>query len=247
MIVKNAATMSQAQSDQSLGRELSTAFRLPLADWPRAIFETNYRFDGGRLSVEDRAVLDVPSRERLLAGSTTTLAGGAQIEVRLLEQDGSDHLVIFVDGKEAPRESALSAKPTRSAWTHAVIALLGSAAGFIAGYLYLVKAQALESPWALKMAYHTAGWHLLLTLTLFPASVWGQRPGIRSVQVVSFIFVCIHVGIAIANGAAPDSLHDGPIAVLNALSGLLFLASVIYGQRAYRDMDPIAALKAGRI
>jgi hypothetical protein len=86
----------------------------------------------------------------------------------------------------------------------------------------------------------------LLTLTLFPASVWGQQLGIRAVQLVSCVFFFIHVGIAVANGVAPDSLRDGSIAMLNALSGLLFLVSVIYGQRAHRDMDPVAALQLGR-
>ena len=123
---------------------------------------------------------------------------------------------------------------------------MGSFAGFASGLLYLTKAQSLADPWALKMAYHTAGWHLLLTLTLFPASVWGQQRGIRAVQVISVVFFAIHVGIAIANASQPDSLHDGPIALLNGISGLLFLASALYGQRAFADMDPIQALRERR-
>ena len=103
----------------------------------------------------------------------------------------------------------------------------------------------MDSAWALKMAYHTAAWHLLLTFTLFPASVWGQRLGIRSVQIVSLVFFCIHLGIAIANAFWRDagSLVDVWIAFYNALSGVLFLASLIYGNRAHSDMDPVTALR----
>jgi len=137
----------------------------------------------------------------------------------------------------------------RSAWTHAVLALTGSGAGFVASYLYLLKAQALQSDWALKMGYHMAGWHLLLTFTLFPASVWGQRIGIRSVQLVSLLFFFIHAGIALANIGPHDPTNpdDPSIAFFNALSGLLFLIAAIYGNRAYRDMDPVEALRTGRI
>jgi hypothetical protein len=93
------------------------------------------------------------------------------------------------------------------------------------------------------MGLHMAGWHLLLTLTLFPASVWGQRIGIRVVQAVSLVFFLIHAGIATAN----LDMADPAIAVLNALSGLLFGAATLYGQRAHRDMDPIRALVEARI
>ena len=68
-----------------------------------------------------------------------------------------------------------------SAWLHAWIALTGSVLGFVASYLYVGRAQTFSDQWAMQMAIHMAGWHLLLALTLFPASVWGQRPGIRSV------------------------------------------------------------------
>jgi hypothetical protein len=142
----------------------------------------------------------------------------------------------------ARREGRIWARPTRSAWTHAFIALAGSAAGFAASWFYLAKAHALHDEWAAKMGQHTAGWHLLLTFTLFPLSVWGQRPGIRAVQVASLVFFCIHAGMAIAN----SDLGEPGIAFFNAASGLLFLASVFYGNRAHRDMDPIAALVAGR-
>ena len=118
----------------------------------------------------------------------------------------------------------------------------------MASWLYLLKAEELGSAWAQKMGHHTAGWHLLLTFALFPASVWGQRVGIRSVQVVSFIFFCIHLGIAIANmGEGDPSNPDDPwIALFNALSGIMFLWSTYYGQRAWRDMDPVHALRTGR-
>ena len=93
-----------------------------------------------------------------------------------------------------------------------------------------------------------AGWHLLLTLTLFPASVWGQRTGIRVVQGVSLMVFLIHAGIAIANLGPPEPGEptDAWIASLNAASGLLFLVTALYGRRAYRDMDPGSALRGGR-
>jgi hypothetical protein len=163
--------------------------------------------------------------------------------MRLVERGGVCVVEVEAAGQKAVREDRVWARPSRSAWIHAVIALLGSASGFAASGFYLLKADSLQSDWALRMGLHTAGWHLLLTLTLFPASVWGQRVGIRIVQVVSLVFFFIHAGIALAN----SDLGDPGIAAFNALSGALFLASTIYGSRAYRDMDPIAALRAGRI
>ena len=74
-------------------------------------------------------------------------------------------------------------------------------------------------------------------MALFPASVWGQRAGIRAVQVVSLVFFFIHAGIALANAG----VSDPAIAAFNAASGLLFGASTLVGQRAHRDMDPIRA------
>jgi hypothetical protein len=62
------------------------------------------------------------------------------------------------------------------------------------------------------------------------------------VQFVSLVFFCIHASMAFAN----SDLGDPGIAFFNAASGILFLASVVYGNRAHRDMDPIAALVAGR-
>jgi hypothetical protein len=62
------------------------------------------------------------------------------------------------------------------------------------------------------------------------------------------LFFLIHVGIAIANVGAGDPADplEGAIAFLNALSGVLFLATVLYGNRAWRDMDPVRALREGR-
>ena len=99
----------------------------------------------------------------------------------------------------------------------------------------------------IKMAYHMAGWHLLLTFTLFPSSVWGQRVGIRSVQVVSAVFFAIHACIAAVNALDPQAMavNDQWIAAWNAVSGIFFLAAVIYGNAAYRDMDPGRAFAAG--
>jgi hypothetical protein len=228
---------------------LEIAFRLPVAGWPRALFRSDYGYGHAELVLEgqDHPVLRAPNRAALEEGARASLEDGRELLLRLETMGGEPELELCVDGDHALREDQLHAPPSRSAWIHACIALAGSAAGFIAGYLYLMKAQQLESPWALKMAYHTAGWHLLLTFSLFPASVWGQRIGIRAVQLVSLLFFFIHVGIAIANWSNPDSLHDGAIAVLNAVSGLLFLVSVVYGQRAHRDMDPVAALEEGRL
>ncbi len=97
------------------------------------------------------------------------------------------------------------------------------------------------------MAYHMAGWHLLLTFTLFPSSVWGQRVGIRSVQVVSAVFFVIHACIAAVNALDPQTMtvNDQWIAAWNALSGSFFLAAAIYGNPAYRDMDPARAFVVG--
>ncbi len=228
---------------------LEISFRLPLDGWPRARFRSDYGYGHAELLLdgETHPILRAPNRAALEAGASAELATGETLELRLDALEGEPVLQLAVDGDPALREDQIYAPPSRSAWIHAIIALVGSAAGFIAGYLYLQKAQALESAWALKMAYHTAGWHLLLTFTLFPASVWGQRIGIRAVQLVSLMFFLIHVGIAIANWSSPDSLHDAAIALLNGVSGLLFLVSVLYGQRAHRDMDPIAALSAGRL
>ncbi len=219
-------------------------YRLPFEDWPRAVFETDYGFRGGRLVVEGRCLLAAPSRESLLAGAEAKFRGET-VHLRLRETQNSEpELLLTVGNSRAPQEDRVLLRPSRSAWTHAFIALGASFFGFVASYLYLDKSTATGDAWALKMALHMAGWHLLLTLTLFPASVWGQRIGIRSVQVVSGLFFLIHLGIAIANFTDGTPKEDLGIAILNSLSGVLFLVSVIYGQVAFRDMDPLSVFKA---
>jgi hypothetical protein len=232
---------SPAASETHEGRNLEIAFRLPLPGWPRAVFQSDYGYRGGRLLLDGTQVLAAPSREALERG-VEGQALGAPLAMRLVDQGGAPALELTAAGNQARREGRIFAQPTRSAWTHALLALGGSAAGFAASWSYLAKAAALHDDWARKMGQHTAGWHLLLTFTLFPASVWGQRPGIRAVQLVSLVFVLIHAGMALANA----DLGDSGIAFFNAASGLLFLASVVYGNRAHHDMDPIAALVAGR-
>ena len=230
--------------------ELEVPFRLPVDGWPRAVFESDYTYDGGRLVVDDHAVVRAATREQLERGVRGCLAGGgADVAVRLVVGERTPELQLWVDGRPALREDGLRARPTRSAWVHACLALAASAAGFTASYLYLIKAQTLQNDWALKMANHMAGWHLLLTFSLFPASVWGQRAGIRAVQWVSLLFFFIHAGIALANSgpADPGSPDDLWIAIWNATSGACFLAASVYGNCAYRDMDPVAALRAGRL
>ena len=68
-------------------------------------------------------------------------------------------------------------------------------------------------------------------------------------QWVSPLFFLIHAGLALANLGPSDAPEPNSpwIAGLNALSGLLFLVAAVYGNRAYRDMDPVAALRAGRV
>jgi hypothetical protein len=220
------------------------AFRLPLPGWPRAQFKCGFGYENARLVVDGARVLLGATRADLERGIEGELRSGERVAMQL--QDGQ--IVVVAAGKRAIREDRVFAKPTRSAWIHAFIALFGSAAGFAASAFYLVRSSALRgldpmsSVWAYKMGIHTAGWHLLLTFTLFPASVWGQRLGIRAVQLVSLVFFCIHAGIALAN----KDMSDPAIAAFNALSGALFAASVLYGQRAHRDMDPLRALAEGR-
>ncbi|MFS8069460.1 MAG: hypothetical protein ACMG6S_24110 [Byssovorax sp.] len=222
---------------------LAIALRLPVEGWPRAWFHSDFGFGDARLEVGGAIVLQARTRACLERGVTGTLPGGEPCAMRLATEGGALRIEVEAAGLRALREDRVWARPTRSAWIHASIALAGSAAGFAASWFYLVRARAMDSAWAMKMGYHTAGWHLLLTLTLFPASVWGQRAGIRAVQLVSLVFFFIHAGMALANSGQGDPA----IAVFNALSGLAFLLSFIYGQRAHRDMDPIVALRTGRI
>lgn len=230
--------------------ELEVAFRLPLPGWPRALFESDYAYDGGRVLIDGAVAVEAGSRAALACGVERPLPGSAtRVRVQLVTHARGTDVALWADGQPALREDKLRAPPSRSAWTHACLALAGSAAGFVASYLYLVKAAALQSEWALKMGNHTAGWHLLLTFTLFPASVWGQRTGIRMVQLVGLLFFFIHAGIALANLGPSDSTNpdDAWIAFFNAASGVLFLITAIYGNRAHRDMDPVEALRHGRL
>ena len=239
--------MSATGNQPERGADLELAFRLPVPGWPRAVFRSNFSYDGGRLFIADKVVLEARDRDELERGVRGRLPGrAAPVSMRLVDPEQMPRLRVIANGRDAPKESELRAPTSRSAWIHAWIALFASFAGFVASYLYLLKAETLDSAWALKMGNHMAGWHLLLTFTLFPASVWGQRLGIRSVQFVSFVFFAIHAGIAIANTGPSDPLNpdDPGIALLNGISGLLILVATVYGNRAHRDMDPLPALRA---
>lgn len=222
---------------------LAIPFRLPLSGRPRAIFQTDYLYDGGRLLVDGACVLEVPSRNALERGVSARFAEGI-IAARLAPDDSGARLHVTLDDVDAIDERDVEVRATRSAYIHALLALGGSFAGFVASYLYLHKATLLHSAWALKMGQHTAGWHLVLTLTLFPGSVWGGRVGIRIVQCVCLLFFAIHLAIALANLGASDAANpnDASIAAFNALSGVLFLVAALYGNRAHREMDPGLAL-----
>jgi hypothetical protein len=220
--------------------ERTISFRLPLPGCPRAVFVTDYGLAGGRLLVEDTVVLEAPTRASLCQGiASTSLGPGRLVCVRAVD----DEVSVSVGGIEAVREDQLRAPPRRSAWVHAWLALGGSVFGFISSYLYLQRARDSGDAWALKMAGHMAAWHLLLSLTLFPASAWGQRLGIRAVQAASLLFLLIHAGIAIANLGQLRLGNDLAIAIFNAASGVVFLAATLVGQRAHADMDPLRALE----
>ena len=206
------------------------AFRLPVPGRPRAIVTSDYSLTRARVCVGGRTALDVRSSAQLALGACATLDCGGTLELR---SDGG-HLALTLDGAPAVLEEDLTAPVSRSAWLHAWIALAGSLLGFIASGLYVQRARAFADPWAMKMALHMAGWHLLLALTLFPASVLGQRAGIRAVQAISALFFAIHVGLALSNTHA----QDASVAAFNAGSGLAFLVATAYGQIAHRDMDP---------
>lgn len=228
--------------------ELEITIYLPLPGWPRAVIRTDYTYDGASLLVEGREVARAKRLVELEHGVAGKLASGEPVEMRLNTSDSGRHtFAVRVAGQLARLEDRLKAPPSRSAWVHATVALAASGAGFIASYLYLLRAQTEQGDWALKMGNHMAGWHLLLTFTLFPASVWGGRGAIRGVQFVSIVFFFIHLGIAIANIGSDDGGHTGAIAFFNALSGILFLVASFYGNRAHRDMDPVEALRQGRI
>jgi hypothetical protein len=217
--------------------ERRVAFRLPLPGLPRALFVTDYGLNQGQLLVDDTIILTASSHEAIVRGVSVTLPG---TERQILVQAEEDEVRLSLDGAEVRREDRLRAPSSRSAWLHGWIALAGSAFGFAASYLYVLRANSLSDPWSMRMALHMAAWHLLLTLTLFPASVWGQRAGIRAVQAMSLVFFFIHLGIALSNSGSNEQA-DGPfIALFNALSGFAFLVAVLYGQRAHADMDPLS-------
>ena len=222
--------------------ERTIAFRLPVPGFPRAIFVTDYGLRHGRLLIDGAVVLDADSRQALCAGVSAMLPGTDRLlTLQALDED----VRLTVDGVAVRPEDRLRAPTSRSAWKHGWIALAGSAFGFFASYLYLLRAEMLEDPWSMRMAMHMAAWHLLLTLTLFPASVWGQRLGIRAVQTMSLLFFLIHLGIALSNAVASDGAPEsGWIALLNGASGFAFLWAVAYGQRAYADMDPLTLFRA---
>jgi len=223
-------------------------YLLPLPGHPQAVFQTSVNYDGGSLVLDGRTVLEAHTRAELESGVSAHLPSDrSRITVRLMT--GSRRtLQIDVEGRRAVPVDEIRVPPSASAWLHGWLALAGSAAGFVASYLYLRKAAGIQDEWALKMGTHMAGWHLLLTFTLFPASVWGQRVGIRAVQVVSLLFFCIHAGIACANLGPSDPTYplDRWIALFNATSGAFFLMTTVFGNRAHRDMDPVAALRGGR-
>lgn len=232
---------------------MNTGFRtvliVPGPELRRVVFESDFAFTEGRILLEDEELAHTSSREGLESGLSASPAslGGRALCARLVMEGAQPKVVATLDGEGLPEESKLRPRPSRSAWIHAFIALGGSVAGFAASLLYLERADATASAHAFKMAYHMAGWHLLLVFTLFPASVWGRRPGIRAVQFVALVFFLIHVGIALANVANPIPADptEFRIALWNAASGLLFAVCVGYGVRAWRDMDPVRALSEG--
>lgn len=189
--------------------------------------------------VDGACILHVPSRTALEEGVSARFAEGL-VCARLATEGDTTKLHLSLDGVEAIDERDIELSATRSTWVHALLALGGSFAGFVASGLYLHKAALLHSAWATKMGQHTAGWHLLLTLTLLPGALWGGRIGIRVVQCVCFLFFAIHLAIAIANlgPSDPSNPNDAGVALFNALSGALFLAAGLVGQRAHREMDP---------
>jgi hypothetical protein len=217
--------------------QLVISFSASNSTLPRLRFVSDYSLNGAQIWAGNALLLRVATREELETGVCAFAAGVAhQIAVRATHPTD---VRVEVDGRPARRDDLHARPPSRSAWIHAWLALGGSMFGFIAGALYVVRSQASGDPWAMKMAWHMAVWHLLLTLTLFPASVWGQQLGIRVVQLTSVVFFAIHLGIALSNAASGTTLEQGmAIAAFNAVSAAVFLAAALWGFRAYRDMDP---------
>jgi hypothetical protein len=202
--------------------ELRFDYLLPAPDHGSATFVTDYGLRGGRLLVGGAVVLEATSRADLERGVRCTFGSPEHLfEVR---SASAYDVRLWLDGVEAARGDAARAA-RRAAWIHAGLALVASACGFAASWVYVVRARAAVDPWAMKMALHMAAWHLLLTLTLFPAAAWGGRAGVGAVRLTSLVFALIHVGIAASNTGAEAA--SGPIAALNAASGLAFLATAI--------------------
>jgi hypothetical protein len=131
-------------------------------------------------------------------------------------------------------DQAIENSRDASPWPQSLFALAASLFGFIASWLYVVRARASADPWAMKMALHMAGWHLLLTLLLFPTALWGGRVASHAVRAVSWLFFLIHAAIALSNAVSPAAESQGTwIALLNAASGLAFLATAV-GARSVR-------------
>jgi len=202
--------------------ERSLSFVLP-DPGGRATFVTDYGLRGGRLVIDGSEVLAAPSQEALQRGvSAALVAPDRHVVVRAA--DDFD-VRIWVDGVEARREDEARSSTGGSSALHAILALVASACGFAASWLYVVRARAFGDPWSMKMALHMAGWHALLTLTLFPGALFGNRLGLIVVRLTCLVFFAIHVGIALAN-LGPEA-ESGAIAILNAASGLAFLATAI--------------------
>lgn len=221
-------------------------FLLASLGWRRLTFASDYSLSFGVLEVDGQELLRARSQQQLLDGIDIAWPTANDVlRLRLIDIK-TRQLQLHHNGVLLPREKKVEVPPSRAVWMHAYLALWASFAGFVASYLYLKKAQILESVWALKMGYHTAGWHLLLTLTLFPASVWGQRPGIRLVQVVSAVFFAIHLGIGLANFGVndPNNPNDFWIGLWNATSAVFFGLAVWWGNKAHADMDIQKYLRA---
>jgi hypothetical protein len=220
---------------------LSINYRLPLPGLPQARFESNYSLNGGQLIVAGSSIVSITTREALQRGVEVEYPEGRRLTLSLREGVTEPDVAIAIDDQPAIREDRARVPATRSAWIHGVLALAASFFGFASSYLYFLRSQAGADDWALKMAIHMAAWHLLLTIALLPASVWGGRTGIRGVQATSVLFFLIHLGAAFAN--VDDPANGLAISVLNAASGILFLASAFYGQLAHSEMDPFRAFR----
>ncbi|MEJ7734314.1 MAG: hypothetical protein WKG00_34605 [Polyangiaceae bacterium] len=203
--------------------ELRISYLLPAASPTRAVFVTDYGLRGGELLVDGAVVLAAPSHAALQQGVVGALRSSGQAVCA--RSEGDFDVRIWVDGIEAVREDAPAAFRGRAARLHAALALAASASGFVASWLYVVRARASGDAWAMKMALHMAGWHLLLTLALFPAALWGGRFGLAGVRVTALVFFAIHAAIALAN-LGPEA-EGSAIAALNATSGLAFLATAL--------------------